>query len=372
MRGLTALVPRLRRIGVAVLVAIAAFFGVPGSASAHLGSSKYLDVAIHRGGATVTVAVDSIDAGVELGLGEEAAPRAVLRERARLARWLEEGISISRDGHRCRAAASEPVATIRDARAFVEVAIEYACGRGHELVLCDRTVFADDPRHEAFVRVHGGGSTSAEILRRGRQETVLTSPKTSGEVFTLYLAEGAIHFATGYDHVLFLLALLLAAGLVARERGARAAMKDVAFIVTAFTIGHSVTLAAAALEWVVLPSGPVEIAIALSIAAAATVNLVKPNARRGASATALGFGLVHGFGFSSVLGEQGLPTGLEVLALFAFNLGIELAQLGVVAIVLWPLARASKSDRYEPLVLRGGSIAIATIAFYWAIERTLG
>lgn len=357
MRGLTA------------SAAIAAIFACSGSAAAHLGSSKYLEVAIHRGGATVEVAVDSVDAALELGLGEDAEPSAVLAHGDRIGRWLVEGISIERDGRRCRASAGGVAAATRDARAFVEITIEYACERGEELVLRDDTVFADDPQHEAFVSVHRAGATSADILRRGRQRTVLTTPRSTGEVFVLYLGEGALHFITGYDHVLFLLALLLAAGLVAKRDGTRAAAKDVAVIVTAFTIGHSVTLAAAALEWVVLPSQPVEVAIALSIVAAAAINLVRPKARKGASLIALAFGLVHGFGFSSVLGEQGLPTGLEVVALLAFNLGIELAQLAVVGIVIWPLTRLARTDRYETFVLKGGSIAIALIACYWAIER---
>jgi hypothetical protein len=357
MRGLTA------------SAAIAAVFACSGSASAHLGSSKYLEVAIHRGGASVEVAIESVDAAMELGLGEDAEPSTVLRESDRIGRWLAEGISIERDGRRCRAEAGAVRRATRDARAFLELAIEYTCERGERLVLRDETVFADDPQHEAFVSVRHGGETSAEILRRGRQETVLTTPKSTGEVFLLYLGEGGLHFITGYDHMLFLLALLLAAGLVAKSEGTRAAAKDVAIIVTAFTIGHSVTLAAAALEWIVLPSQPVEVAIALSIVAAAAINLVRPKARRGASLVALAFGLVHGFGFSSVLGEQGLPTGLEIVALLAFNLGIELAQLAVVGILIWPLTRLARSDRYETFVLKGGSVAIALVAFYWAVER---
>jgi hypothetical protein len=143
-------------------------------------------------------------------------------------------------------------------------------------------------------------------------------------------------------------------------------------IVTAFTIGHSVTLALAALDVVVAPSALVESAIAASVVIAAVLNLWRPSAGAERPWLALGFGLVHGFGFSSVLAEVGLPKGERVLALFSFNVGIELAQLAFVALVLWPLALLARRRFYERAVLVPGSLAIAAIAAFWFVERAAG
>ncbi|MCA9624482.1 MAG: HupE/UreJ family protein, partial [Myxococcales bacterium] len=113
--------------------------------------------------------------------------------------------------------------------------------------------------------------------------------------------------------------------------------------------------------------------IAASIVAVASLNVLRPEASVGRPAIALGFGLVHGFGFSSVLAEVGLPQGERAAALFSFNLGIELAQLAVVAIAIVPLAwLASHEKLYRAAVMRGGSLAIAGVASVWVVQRALG
>jgi hypothetical protein len=150
-------------------------------------------------------------------------------------------------------------------------------------------------------------------------------------------------------------------------------LRDLAWLVTAFTVGHSVTLALAALEIVVLPSQPVEIAIAASIVLVALHTCFVPRGRRVLPLVAGVFGLIHGFGFSSVLRELGLPAEDTVLALVSFNVGIELAQLAFVALVLGPLLAVAKRPAvYERWLVRGGSLGIAAVASYWVVERVLG
>jgi hypothetical protein len=269
--------------------------------------------------------------------------------------------------------AGTPRFSTRDERRFVEIALRYRCPGGGPYTLSDATVFADDAQHEAFVRVVAASDVDARILRRGRQTAELGTPPSTGALVWLYLVEGALHLATGYDHILFLLSLVLAAGLVAVRRSRKEALRDVAIIVTAFTLGHSVTLVAAALEWVVLPSRPVEALIALSIIVVALLNLVAPDARRPMPFVAFGFGLIHGFGFSSVLAEQGLPAEKRVVALVSFNVGIELAQLALVAALLFPLSLLARDQRsYERWVVRGGSAVIAVMALVWLVERVAG
>jgi len=145
---------------------------------------------------------------------------------------------------------------------------------------------------------------------------------------------------------------------------------DVLRIVTAFTVAHSVTLSLAALGLVALPSRLVESAIAASVVLAA-LNNVWPVFEGRRWMVAFGFGLVHGFGFASVLADLGLPQGTLALALLGFNLGVELGQLAIVAVFL-PCAYALRRTRfYRQAVLFGGSLLIAALAAVWLAERAL-
>ena len=172
------------------------------------------------------------------------------------------------------------------------------------------------------------------------------------EQFVDYLEEGVLHIWAGFDHILFLLSLLLPAVLVpsaisgeawAAAPGFRAALWDVLKVVTAFTVAHSITLSLATLGVVSLPSRLVESAIAASVVLAA-VNNIRPVVHGGRWIIAFCFGLIHGFGFASVLSDLGLPQGSLLLALIAFNLGVELGQLAIVAVFL-PLAYAHRATR---------------------------
>jgi hypothetical protein len=186
--------------------------------------------------------------------------------------------------------------------------------------------------------------------------------------------EGVWHIWLGFDHILFLVSLLLPAVLV-RRGGAwqsaakfRDAFRDVARIVTAFTLAHSITLTLAALSIVSLPSRWVESAIALSVVLAA-LNNVFPTVQRGRWIAAFAFGLLHGFGFAGALADLGLPTGSLALSLAGFNIGVELGQLAIVAAFL-PAAFALRSTwAYRRVVLAGGSTAIVAIAGAWLVER---
>ncbi len=202
---------------------------------------------------------------------------------------------------------------------------------------------------------------------------------SAGEVsrlaaFAQYLSEGIWHIWIGFDHILFLLALLLPAVLVheaGRWRGVAgfgAALREVLWVVTAFTVAHSITLSLAALGLVSLPSRLVESAIAASVVLAAANNL-KPLVEHRRWLVAFGFGLIHGFGFASVLIELGLPRETLVLSLLGFNLGVETGQLAIVAVFL-PLAYfLRESGFYRRGVFIGGSLLTLAIALIWFVER---
>jgi hypothetical protein len=182
----------------------------------------------------------------------------------------------------------------------------------------------------------------------------------------------------GYDHILFLLALLLPAVLIITTPSGggvaqpvasfRPALYNVIKVVTAFTVAHSITLSLATLQVVRLPSRLVESCIAASVVLAALNNL-RPFFRERAWMVAFAFGLIHGFGFASVLNDLGLPRGVLALALVGFNLGVEAGQLAIVAVFLPVAFVMRRTTLYRRGVFQLGSVAIILVASAWLVER---
>jgi hypothetical protein len=200
--------------------------------------------------------------------------------------------------------------------------------------------------------------------------------EATGSLETLrqYIWEGVWHIWIGFDHILFLVALLLPAVLVRGPGGwgpapsLKLATIEVLKVVTAFTVAHSITLSLAALGVISLPSRLVESVIAASVVLAALNNLRATIDKR-RWVMAFVFGLVHGFGFASVLADLGLPSDALLLALVGFNVGVELGQLAIVAAFL-PIAFVLRATSfYRVGVLQAGSVLVAVLAGWWFIER---
>ncbi len=239
-----------------------------------------------------------------------------------------------------------------------------------------RALFAIDPSMHGLLRIEEGGRSHA-VAYTGEtplHEFNLAGPVGRWAQWRTFVVEGVWHIWIGFDHILFLIALLLPA--VFRRGGSgwegverfRSAWVNVLKIVTAFTVAHSITLSLAALNLVSLPSRLVESAIAGSVVLAATNNLY-PWFKDKGWMIAFGFGLVHGFGFASVLGDLGLAQSSLALALVGFNVGVELGQLAIVAVFL-PLAYSLRATWfYRSLVFKAGSVVVIGIAATWMVER---
>lgn len=238
-------------------------------------------------------------------------------------------------------------------------------------------LFDVDPTHRGLVQWIAPGSTEAQALVFGNEsgeQSLALQPAGAWETLRQYMLDGVWHIWIGYDHILFLLALLLPSVLV-RQAGQWAAAprlagatREVIKVVTAFTLAHSITLSLAALGLISLPSRLVESAIAASVVVAALSNLFGAvESKRWMMAFA--FGLLHGFGFASVLADLGLPKHALVLALVGFNVGVELGQLAIVAVFL-PLAFSLRGTAfYRVGVLKGGSLIVALLATWWLVQR---
>ncbi len=359
----------------------------PSAASAHLGSVKFIDVRPGAEAVHLQVDIEAVDAAMELGLSTDASDEAIRIRREALNAWVAQGRQIREGEAACPLTVGSMVFVERDARRYVRFEAEAACAGEGQRVLRDDLVYPDDPQHEALVTLRDGSGEGAVVLRRGHRETDI-EPAGVGALIAVFAWQGVLHFALGFDHVLFLLSLLLGVGLGALGGGkgtARTLLRQLAWVVTAFTVGHSVTLIFAALEIVVAPAAPVEIAIAASIAFVALWNVrrLRTGKAKGLSTAALGekadstrqlawtallFGLIHGFGFSSVLAELGLPALGTTAALLAFNVGIEVAQLAFVALCIGPLLWLGRRGWYSRTAMVG-SVAIAACAAYWVVER---
>lgn len=241
-----------------------------------------------------------------------------------------------------------------------------------------------DSTHRGIAKVQLAGQPLALAMLDPARATVASADASSSAAASehaapagpwSFLREGIRHIVSGYDHVLFLLCLLLPSVMRRTPQGWRPverlsqAVWPVIGIVSAFTVAHSITLALAAMKLVSLPASFIEPAIAATIILAALDNLWPIFPVRRALVTFF-FGLIHGFGFAGVLGELDLPTAEFAWALLQFNLGLELGQLIIVLFAATPLFLLRQRPQYRGWVLRGGSYAAMFVGVLWLIERT--
>ena len=246
-----------------------------------------------------------------------------------------------------------------------------------ELGVNYRLLFDQDALHRGLLRVDLDGVTHSAIMAPEAALQRFSSEKPSLLAqFGQFFVQGVWHIWIGFDHILFLLSLLLPVVLVreaGRWRGVGRfgeALREVLWVVTSFTVAHSITLSLAALGLVSLPSRLVESAIAFSVVLAALNNL-KPVVNQRRWLIAFVFGLIHGFGFASVLAELGLPADTLVLSLVGFNVGVEAGQLAIVAVFLPVAFWLRNTGLYRRGVFVGGSLLTLLIALVWLAERAL-
>jgi hypothetical protein len=245
-----------------------------------------------------------------------------------------------------------------------------------ELKINGQSLLKLDPTIRCILRIEYWNEPVDSILNASRPSLTVNLSQSGSQVAQLltFIREGIWHIWTGYDHILFLIALLLPSVLHWRDDkwDSAAAFKPVLVnvlkIVTAFTLAHSLTLALASLHIVTLPSRWIESVIAASVAIAAANNLI-PLFRERGWLVAFGFGLVHGFGFATVLNQAGLPSGGLAMALIGFNVGVEIGQLAIVSVFIPVAYQFRQTVAYRNVALRAGSVAVMLLAGIWMAER---
>jgi HupE / UreJ protein len=307
--------------------------------------------------------------------------------------WAADGFERRSDGSYLRAVARTQCDPAQPLRLHYAVLREQDAT--HRLLITGQMV--GQSGRQALLSTTSPQSTEPVLLRTGNSTLVhTTSANTapvahvgSGRLATLmdYLGLGMHHLLEGYDHLAFLLALVLPLRLplwaqlrrrygLARGMGIASALPtaqpvvwwDLLRTITAFTVGHSITLLLATMGWTQASPLWVEPLIAASIAVTACLNL-RPVAWLRTDVLALGFGMVHGYGFAGLLQEAAAPSGLLPWALAGFNVGVELGQL--LAVSGWVLLSqlVVGKDWYARMVVRGGSVALIALASWWFWQR---
>jgi hypothetical protein len=358
-----------------LLLLLALLCGAVLPAQAHKPSDSYLSLDVQGDSVTGQWDIALRDLDFAIGLDQDGDGKLTWDEiRVRhpaIAAYALERLSLASDKGSCRIDTDEQMIDDHTDGAYSVLRFHLACPVPVTALTINYRLFADlDPQHKGLLRLTRDGVTSTAIFdpAHARQTLSLMAPD-HWQQFADYVKDGVWHIWIGYDHILFLLSLLLPAVLLAAPSdNLRGAFVDVLKVVTAFTLAHSLTLTLASLSLVSLPSRFVEAAIAASVILAA-VNNIYPLFRGRRPVAAFVFGLIHGFGFASVLIDLGLPKGSLLASLLGFNLGVEIGQLCIVAAFL-PLAFALRETWfYRRLLLTSGSAMIALVAVVWFVER---
>jgi hypothetical protein len=299
--------------------------------------------------------------------------REVQDSRATIEQAVASQLAVTRGGEPCALRVEDLALAERLEQNHLSVRLIATCPRAGRIAIGGALFMSADASQRMLVSALRGDQTIAGVVGPGER---WEEPEriSAWRGFVRFVGEGVWHVLIGYDHIAFVLLLLLPSVLRSEDGRWRGdtrfgqVARDILKVVTAFTVAHSTTLALAATGTVRLPTQPIEIAIAASIAVAAGINLL-PKLSRARLWLAFGFGLVHGFGFANVLSEVDTQGAGLVPLLAGFNIGVEIAQLMIVALVL-PLIYTARATRwYSTGAMPLGSCALGAAGLVWLFQR---
>jgi hydrogenase/urease accessory protein HupE len=350
---------RSLRLFLIVIIVLAA----PRLATAHPVPFSYLDLRLQDGALEGTLVAHIFDLAHDLGIAPAERlldPAVASQQSAAIARLLGARLTVTANGITLTPQWSS--AQVIPDRQSLKLALRYAVTGRAGTVAVTAKMFPYDPQHQTFVNIYEDAALTQAILDNGRTsfEYFAGSRQGAFAVVKKFLPAGIHHILIGPDHLLFLVGLLLLGGSV----------RQLAIIVTSFTVAHSITLSLAALNIVSPPARLIEPAIALSIIYVGADNLLIRGGRDVRAWIAFAFGFIHGFGFANVLREMDLPARALGWSLFAFNIGVEAGQLLVVAAVAAALAAVrARSEAAGRQLAFAGSIVVMAAGAFWFIQR---
>ncbi len=342
---------------------IAAALNVARPATAHPVPFSYLDLRLQPDAIEGTLVVHMFDVAHDLNVAQPEQlldPATAAQRSASIAQLFATRLQVSADGHAL--APRWSAADVLADRQSLRLSIHYPLASRPGIVSVSARMFPYDPQHQTFLNIYEGDALTQAILDAGRTSFDYFAGTRQGALAVIqkFLPAGIHHILIGPDHLLFLVGLLLLGGTI----------RQLAVIVTAFTVAHSITLSLAALNIVSPPARIIEPAIALSIVYVGADNLLIKGGRDVRAWIAFAFGFIHGFGFANVLREMDLPARALGWSLFAFNVGVEIGQLLVVSIVATAFAALrSRSETAGRQLAFAGSLVVIAAGAFWFIQR---
>jgi len=350
------------------------------SALAHKASDSFIYADLNQSEIRIDVALRDLALVLPLDRnGDQQLSGAEIRAgRDSITQWVEQGITLANHSGTCALVGQQWGLSSHSDGPYAAGRYAISCPDGGAPETLEyHLLFEQDPLHRGLVSLETGDISTLGVLGPDSRSLSLAPSSASGglQLFATFLYEGVIHLLIGLDHILFLLVLMLPATLRKQTenqqpRALKSRLLELTGIVTAFTLAHSITLALAALNIVRLPIAWVEMVIALSIAVAA-LNVVWPILGRKTWKLAFGFGLIHGFGFASVLGDLTSGVSNLVLALSGFNIGVELGQLALLVLVFPVLYLWGRFPIYGKAVVPVMLVGVGAISLYWVVERSM-
>jgi hydrogenase/urease accessory protein HupE len=332
-------------------------------AAAHPVPFSYLDLRLQPGGVEGSLVAHIFDVAHDLNIepADKLLNPAFAAERASaIVTLLAPRLTVAADGRSLKGDWSE-VEVLAD-RQSLRLHVRFATTSQPGVLTVATVMFPYDSNHQTFLNIYERDALTQAILDRGRTEFQYFAGTRQGALAVVrkFLPAGIHHILIGPDHLLFLVGLLLLGGTI----------RQLAVVVTAFTVAHSITLSLAALNIVTPPARLIEPAIALSIVYVGADNLLVRGGRDVRAWIAFTFGFIHGFGFANVLREMDLPARALGWSLFSFNIGVEIGQLLVVVMVASALAALrSRSESAGRRLVFAGSLVVIAAGTFWFIQR---
>lgn len=370
----------MKKVFPALLLCLAANFGSSLPAFSHAASTSFLvlDLPARDGPVTVRWDLSLHDivwvVFVDADYDGNVTWKEIQDAKPALSSALLAQLSAQRGGAPCVLRIQDFALAVRSEQNFLSVVMQGECPESGLVSIGGSLFMSGDASQRVLLSAVRGKSQLTGVLSAADPWWTEPEQASAWRSFVRFIGEGIWHVLIGYDHIAFVLLLLLPSvvrpvnGKWQEAAGFRQVTREVVTIITAFTVAHSITLALAVTGTVKLPIRPIEVAIAASIAVAGAVNLV-PRLSRLRLPLAFGFGFVHGFGFANALSEIDAGGSSLLPLLGGFNIGVELAQLGIVAVVL-PLIYSMRATRwYAGAVLPLGSCALGAAGVVWLLQR---
>ena len=349
-------------------------------AFSHTTSTSYLNINLDNdkisGVWQVTLKDIHLILGLDMNSDSKLIWSEVISQKQKIISELNRAITIATEKSSCKLYTKKLMIDRRVSSVYLNIPFDTNCQSNFKFSINYNFLFEQDAFHKAILSIVDNKKTRVNILSYTNRSYNYNQQNTNAfQHFFDFVVQGIIHVLMGFDHVLFVICLLLSATLLVnynqqQKNNLKPLLSNTFKLITAFTIAHSITLILASTKTLSIPPTIIEPVIALSVIVLALLNLFK-NLNVKHWPIVFAFGLIHGFGFAFVLEEVPIQSGTLIPTLFGFNLGVELGQLIIVLCILPILYLMNSKKYYHRFIIPLSSVVISGIGLFWLIERTV-